>query len=140
MTSLKYLLACSNRCDVCCLAFDALQRDVRGSNAYLPVPSVKRSLLSQSFGDFCCWAAAKKSITLPENLSYQVYLDQADIKLKQVARLELLRQVFRRTLEAWLALDRVCYMLEGGYEVTLGEFCVKPLTPRNLMIKANMPA
>ncbi len=50
--------------------------------------------------------------------------------------MELVRHLFRRPLEIWLALDRALFLEEQGYEVELGAFCDKPMTPRNLLIRA----
>ncbi len=50
--------------------------------------------------------------------------------------MELVRQLFRRPLEMWLVLDRVCYLEQSNYDVSLGTFCDKPVTPRNILIHA----
>ena len=50
--------------------------------------------------------------------------------------MELVRLLFRRPLEIWLALDRACFLEEQGYNVVMGSFCDKPITPRNLLIHA----
>lgn len=46
------------------LGFDALQRQCRQIDAYLPLPSLKQSQLSGSFIDFCLWAAEIKAVNL----------------------------------------------------------------------------
>ena len=54
-----------------------------------------------------------------------------------VARMELVRHLFRRPLEIWLALEsRRSFLQEQGYRVEVGEFCAKPMTPRNILIRA----
>ena len=57
-------------------------------------------------------------------------------RLAQVRNLELVRGLFRRPLELWLVLDRALYLSENGYDVQLGAFCDRHLTPRNLMLLA----
>ena len=52
--------------------------------------------------------------------------------------LELLRGLFRRPLELWLALDRALLLAENGYAVHLGTFCPAELTPRNLILVAEL--
>jgi hypothetical protein len=39
-------------------------------------------------------------------------------------------------IELWLVLDRVLYLEQFGYRVTLSEFCEKQITPRNILIQA----
>jgi hypothetical protein len=55
-----------------------------------------------------------------------------------VRNLELLRNLFRRPLELWLILDRALYLGERGYDVRVGTFCDSHITPRNLLIIAEL--
>ena len=48
-------------------------------------------------------------------------------------------RVFRRAIEMWLVLDRVLYLEAAGYQVQLTTFCQKSLTPRNILIQAELP-
>ena len=50
--------------------------------------------------------------------------------------MELVRHLFRRPLEVWLLLDRALFLEEQGYQAEVGTFCPKPMTPRNLLIRA----
>ncbi len=118
------------------LGFDAMQRALRGVDAYLPVPSNPRWVARGDFAGFCQWAASKKTLTLPGNLDYGHWEARGRQRLAQVRRYELVRHLFRRPLELWLVLDYVLFLQEQGYEVTLGTFCPRSLTPRNLMIDA----
>ncbi|UBO72366.1 methyltransferase [Aeromonas rivuli] len=118
------------------LGFDCLQRQVRGVDEYLPVPNIQKSLLSDSFEAFCRWAAERKGIVLPEAIHYDDLLGQGEARYGDVARMELVRHLFRRPLEIWLALDRALFLQEQGYRVEVGEFCAKPMTPRNILIRA----
>ncbi len=118
------------------LGFDALQRDITGNDAYLPVPSVAKAIFSQTFADFCQWAAEKKGISLPQGMDYPAYLAKGQRRKTITDRIELVRHVFRRAIEIWLILDRVAYLEEQGYQVDVAEFCDKQVTPRNIIIKA----
>ena len=51
-------------------------------------------------------------------------------------RLSIVRHAFRRPLEVWLALDLGLFLEGAGYEVSLGTFCPRRLTPRNLLLSA----
>ncbi|MNR30324.1 hypothetical protein D3C85_1477730 [compost metagenome] len=118
------------------LAFDCLQRQVRGVDEYLPVPNMQKSLLTGGFEAFCDWAAERKGIPLPAGLDYAAFLARGEQRYGDVARMELVRHLFRRPLEIWLALDRALFLQERGYSVEVGEFCDKPMTPRNILIRA----
>ncbi len=118
------------------LGFDSLQRFVRGSDEYMPVPNVQKAQLNEGFADFCRWAANKKGMTLPEGIDYPYWQQQGEKRFSLVDRMELVRQLFRRPMEMWLVYDRACYMEEFGYQVSVGTFCPKPVTPRNILIHA----
>ncbi len=118
------------------LGFDLIQREISGSKHYLTVPSVKESLLNKTFPEFCFWAAEKREIHLPAELDFDFYLEKAIPRGLQVARMELIRHLFRRPLELWLVLDLALFLLEKGYQISLGEFCPKKITPRNILLQA----
>lgn len=59
---------------------------------------------------------------------------------RDVRAFELIRAAVRRPLEVWLVLDMALGLAGEGYEVEVGEFCGRELTPRNLMIKAGRRA
>ena len=61
-------------------------------------------------------------------------------RLAEVRNLELVRGLFRRPLELWLLLDRALLLEEQGYRVRLGTFCPSQLTPRNLLLLAELDA
>ncbi|WP_210396957.1 methyltransferase [Motiliproteus sediminis] len=118
------------------LGFDLLQRQLRGEDSYLPCPSAPKSQLSGGFEDYCRWMAARKQLRLPDAIDYAEFEQQGRQRVLTVTRIELVRNLFRRPLELWLALDRALYLQERGYQVTLSEFCDYQLTPRNLLIQA----
>ncbi|MCE9685026.1 SAM-dependent methyltransferase [Shewanella sp. AS16] len=118
------------------LGFDSLQRELRQVNEYLPVPAIKQSQLSGSFGEFCHWAATAKGLVLPYGLAFEEYRRQGLRRQRLTRRLDLVAHLFRAVVEHWLLLDRVCFLEGQGYRVSLGEFCANSVTPRNAMIQA----
>lgn len=116
------------------LGFDVWQREVRGGVDYLPTPSLPLSVLGQGFADFCRELARRNNIAAPENFEY--YEQAGWRRLNEVVALDLARIAFRRPLELWLVLDRALYLREHGYDVELGTFCARELTPRNILIRA----
>ncbi|MEQ5835574.1 methyltransferase [Marinobacter sp. NFXS9] len=120
------------------LGFDALQRHVRGEDSYLPVPSHPTHLNDAGFAAFCRWAAERKDLVLPADTDFDHWLAVGQRRQGQVRRHELLRHLFRRPLELWLVLDYALYLEEQGYTVTLGTFCERHLTPRNLLLDAQL--
>lgn len=118
------------------LAFDLLQRQLRGVDDYLPTPSLAPAWLSASFADYCQHLAALKQLPAPSAQDWHVLENQGWQRLAKVRNLELLRGLFRRPLELWLLLDRALYLQEQGYSVRLGSFCPSQLTPRNLLLLA----
>jgi hypothetical protein len=117
------------------LAFDALQRDVRGLDEYLNVPSCRRQLLRQDFASFCRWAAGTRKLKLPAAIPYDHYLKLGLARQQKILRLELLRHLFGRPLELWLVLDCALHLEEHGYRVKISKFCEREVSPRNLLIQ-----
>lgn len=118
------------------MGFDLLQRDVRGIDEYLTAPSVHRQMLKGSFENFCRHIAATKDLALPDGINYDDYEKRGAIRYRETFAFELIRSLFRRPLELWLVLDRAIFLHEQGYNVTLGTFCERHLTPRNLLLHA----
>lgn len=118
------------------LAFDLLQRQIRGSADYLPTPSVSPTWLDKPFADYCRDLAALKGLNLPAEMDWQALEVRGWQRLAQVRNLELVRGLFRRPMELWLLLDRALFLEEQGYRTTLGAFCSPRMTPRNLLLLA----
>jgi len=118
------------------LAFDLLQRQVRGVDEYLPTPSLPSAWLDKPFADYCRDLAALKELSTIGTPDWQALETAGWQRLAEVRNLELLRGLFRRPLELWLNLDRAIFLAEQGYVVRLGTFCDAPLTPRNFMLLA----
>ncbi|TKJ61508.1 SAM-dependent methyltransferase [Pseudomonas sp. CFBP13506] len=117
------------------LAFDQLQRQIRGCDEYLPTPSLPASWLAKPFADYCQALADLKGLSTGKQQWAAVEADGWR-RLAEVRNLELLRGLFRRPLELWLVLDRALFLRERGYRVEVGSFCDPALTPRNLMVLA----
>ncbi|MCU0073311.1 SAM-dependent methyltransferase [Pseudomonas koreensis] len=118
------------------LAFDFLQRQVRGVDEYLPTPSLPSAWLDKPFADYCCDLAALKELSTIGSPDWVALEAAGWQRLAEVRNLELLRGLFRRPLELWLNLDRALFLTEQGYVVRLGTFCEAPLTPRNFLLLA----
>lgn len=118
------------------LAFDLLQRNVRGSADYLPIPSVPPTWLDKPFANYCRDLAALKGLDLPADTDWRNLEARGWQRLAQVRNLELVRGLFRRPMELWLLLDRALFLEDQGYRATLGAFCATRMTPRNLLLLA----
>jgi len=118
------------------LGFDLLQRQQRQTDQYLPTPSLPGAWLAKPFEQYCRDLAALKQLDLHGDIDWAALESAGWNRLAQVRNLERLRNLFRRPLELWLALDRALFLTEQGYDVRLGVFCDYALTPRNLMILA----
>ncbi|WP_271409641.1 methyltransferase [Pseudomonas sp. Q1-7] len=118
------------------LAFDLLQRELRGEDRYLPVPSLPASWLAKPFVDYCRDLCTLKALPEPPTQDWRALETEGWQRLAAVRNLELPRSLFRRPLELWLLLDRALYLEEQGYQVRLGSFCPTHLTPRNALLLA----
>ena len=121
------------------LGFDLLQRELRGIDEYLPTPPLAPTWLQRPYADYCAELARQKQLNLGP-LHDWASLEAAGWQLlAKVRNLELLRDLFRRPLEIWLILDRALYLQEQGYQVRIGTFCDSRLTPRNMLLLAELP-
>ena len=120
------------------LAFDCLQRDVSNKSQFLDLPSLPAQWARASLQDFCLHCAALKQVPIPQSVDWENYWQRGEQRFKQVSALDLVRFLFRRPLEIWLALDRALLLQEQGYQVELATFCASQITPRNLLIKAQL--
>jgi hypothetical protein len=77
---------------------------------------------------------------LPKPQSAHQFEEIGWVRQRELIRLSIVRHVFRRSLEVWLALDLAIYLENNGYTVGLGSFCERHLTPRNLLISAQFAA
>lgn len=119
------------------LAYDELRKQLTGKQAYQPLASVAKHWFSGHFAAFAQWAAMQHGLTLPAQFDGEVYLQRARSRLLLVKKIQLVRHLFRRPLELWLALDKAIFLQQYGYSVSLTEFCDYQLTPRNLLLQAS---
>ncbi|GLK90020.1 methyltransferase [Pseudomonas turukhanskensis] len=118
------------------LAFDLLQRELRGTDDYLPTPSLPVAWLHKDFADYCRDLAQLKNLPILGHRDWAALEQRGWQRLAHVRNLELLRGLFRRPLELWLLLDRALFLQQQGYHLRLGQFCVGHVSPRNLMLLA----
>ncbi|WP_369742449.1 methyltransferase [Pseudidiomarina sp. PP-1MA] len=118
------------------MAYHALYQDLQQQVNYRPLASVGKHWFSGEFADFAQWAAAQHQWQLPAKVDWPFYLDRGRQLALHVARLDLVRHVFRRPLELWLLLDRLEFLREHGYQAELSAFCDYQTTPRNGLITA----
>ncbi len=120
------------------LAYDELRADLTRQADYRPLSSVAKHWFSGDIADFVQWAAAQHQLPLPVTVDYTAYLQRAAKRAAIVQRIELVRHLFRRPLELWLALDKALYLQQHGYQVSITEFCDYQVTPRNLLLQAKL--
>ncbi len=124
------------------LGFDSLQRELHGVDTYLPIPTLPEKLLHNTFAAFCQHLATLKDLSIPPSFNFANYFAHYEAigvqRFYQASRFELVRMLFRRPLEYWLALDRMIFLTERGYNTTIVQFCPTHLTPRNLLIDATL--
>lgn len=114
---------------------DALLRDASGGDRYTPLGTLPPPWLALPFEGFCRRVAAAQALDLPPHWSPSAYRREGEERARAARALGLVRAVFRRPLELWLVLDRALALEEAGYEVGVGTFCERAVTPRNLLIR-----
>lgn len=122
------------------LGFDHLQRELRGSNTYLPTPPRPARVLADGFEAFCRDLAGHHRLYVPAATDFGHHRRAGEARAARVRRLELVRHACRRPLEVLLVADRALFLAEYGYRVRVQRFCPRQLTPRNLLIQARRPA
>lgn len=118
------------------LGFDGLQRMLRQTDNYLPLPSHPQALMHGDFAGFCQWAANLRDLTLPANTDFAHWQHYGEKRLLEVSQQELLRHLFSRPLELWRVLDYALFLEEQGLAVEISTFCPRTLTPRNILVDA----
>lgn len=121
------------------LALDPLLREATGLDRYQPLPALPTAWLRLPFAGFVAKVAERLGLpALERDLEARAREAEAEgwRRLARVQALGLVRGIFRRAVELWLALDLACALEEGGYDVTLGTFCEPEVTPRNLLLVA----
>lgn len=116
------------------LAFDEFCKATRNTQDYTPTPALAQSWSKTPVDQLMKHLAGLKQLEIPASTDWQPWLDKGQVRYQNYRRYSLPRYLFRRLIELWLVLDRAIALQENGYEVDLGEFCEKSMTPRNLMI------
>ncbi len=117
------------------LGLDLLLRQASGRDDYSPLGSLPASALASPFAEFCQVVAASQQLELPSVWSASAAQHAGEERARQSRALSLVRGLFRRPIELWLVLDRALALAEQGYEVQVGTFCARRVTPRNLLIR-----
>ena len=118
------------------LGYEMVRRQCCGETAYLPIKPIDKGWLNLDFAGFCQRLAEREGRELPEAILWQEYEEFGWRRQREVMRLSLVRAAFRRALEMWLVLDMAAFIEAAGYAVTLGIFCERGLTPRNILLSA----
>lgn len=118
------------------LAYDELRADLSGQRNYRSLVSVAKHWFSADFPAFARWAATQHQLSMPADVDWALYLQRGTQRATLVLRIELVRHLFRRPLELWLALDKALFLQQHDYQVSVSELCDYQLTPRNLLLQA----
>ena len=119
------------------LGFSAYQRAIT-SDAYQSFKPVPAPWFRGSFFEYLNLMAARQGLPQPSAAAVGAFETTGWQRQEEVMRLSIVRHAFRRALEVWLALDLAVYLENQGYGVELGSFCPRHLTPRNLLISAQL--
>ena len=118
------------------LGFSALGQAVAGEDIYRPFKPVPAAWFAGSFADFIGLMARRQGLALPSGLNLSECEQIGWRRQRDVMRLSVIRHAFRRALEVWLVLDLATYLEARGYEVSLGTFCQRQITPRQILLSA----
>lgn len=118
------------------LSFVELRNRVTGSETYRTMKPVPKHWLKLSFKQFCQQLAERESMRVPVDTDWAELEAFGKQRHSEVMRLSLLRNCFRRPIELWLILDMVTDLEAHDYQIELGTFCDRSVTPRNIMLSA----
>jgi hypothetical protein len=119
------------------LGFDAYRRSV-AIDTYQTFKPVPEAWLRAEFADFLARMAEREGLPPPSPRVASEFEARGWQRRDEVMRLSVVRHAFRRAIEVWLALDLAGFMAGRGYQVGLGSFCDRRVTPRNLLISARL--
>ncbi|MCZ4306001.1 methyltransferase [Zoogloeaceae bacterium G21618-S1] len=117
------------------LGFIALRAALEG-DGYRPFRPVPTAWARAGFEGFCRQLAAREGVVLPGAVNWDEWQAVGWARHAQVLRYDLVRHVFRRALELWLVGDLALGLEAAGYRASLGQFCDRAITPRNLLVQA----
>ncbi len=119
------------------VAADLLAREATGVDAYHGFASVPRPWSDLPMGEFIERIRARHDWPVPDDWDPDELLRRATTLDRQMRALGVVRGWFRRPLERFLVQDRAAWLQEQGWQVRMGTFCERSLTPRNLMVVAH---
>ncbi|MGA9395936.1 MAG: methyltransferase, partial [Azonexus sp.] len=119
------------------LGFDAWRR-LESGDEYLNFRPVPAAWMRGSFAEFMVQMTCREQLPEPDAQTMAWLEERGWERQREVMRLSIVRHAFRRPLEVWLALDLAVRLENDGYSVSLGRFCERRLTPRNLLISARL--
>lgn len=76
------------------LGFDLLTREILGVDEYQPVPSIRKSQLSDGFEALCLWAAKEKGIEINQAIDFAEFEKRAIKRFWHMERMSLVQLVF----------------------------------------------
>lgn len=117
------------------LGFDAYRRRL-GENVYHAFKPVPERWLRAPFAEFMVRMTQREGLAAMPGALAGEFEQIGWQRRREVMSYSIPRHAFRRALEVWLALDLAVYLENAGYAVSLGYFCERRLTPRNLLISA----
>ena len=120
------------------LALDLLLREASGQDRYTPLGPFAPEEARLPFEAFCRSVTERLGLSLAR-FDAQVAERAGVDRARHVRALALVRGLFRRPLELWLVLDRALFLAERGRAVSVGTFCDRALTPRDLAIVSPAP-
>ncbi|MCW8888607.1 MAG: SAM-dependent methyltransferase [Gammaproteobacteria bacterium] len=118
------------------LGYEQLRQEISGSDHYQSMKPIDKSWLRGNFKIFCKNLALREKLNIDYEIDWPHYESLGWQRQREVMRLSLLRNAFRRPLEMWLVLDIANYLSVHHYSVVIGEFCPRKTTPRNILISA----
>lgn len=121
------------------LGFDHFRRQRDPAAPYRSFKPVPAPWMRGGFADFLAAMAARSGLAAPTAGEVAAAEAAGWQRHVEVMRLSVPRQAFRRLIELWLVLDQAARLADQGYEVSVGVFCERRLTPRNLMLSARRP-
>jgi hypothetical protein len=118
------------------LGFDLLRRQLGGEEGYRPIKPIEKAWLKRDFAGFCRVLGEREGVSMRQEIEWKAAEAAGWQRQRETMRLSLLRHAFRRALELWLVLDLANFLDDNGYAVTIGTFCTREVTPRNILISA----
>jgi len=121
------------------LAFVAWREATSGGGyrTFKPVPS---AWMLQPFSEFMSRLCDREGLISPPLSAHANLIAEGERRFAVMMRRSAVRLAFRRVLELWLVCDLAEPLIEAGFDVSLGAFCDRTLTPRNLLLTALAPS